>query len=221
VDVVLRDNIGFGAGNNLGYATLAGTCKFVLFVNPDVFLGPEVIGRLLSFWSGAGENRIGAATGLLLGYNLELDVPTGRIDSAGIFRTWYGRWYDRHQGRQRSEVELSACRSLPAICGALMLCRREALEDAALPGGHIFDPDFFLYKEDIDLSLRLRARGWLLGFDPEAESYHCRGWQAREAMPQRSRLLSARNELRICRRNRDPRMLFSFLKYAYVKLLQR
>jgi N-acetylglucosaminyl-diphospho-decaprenol L-rhamnosyltransferase len=94
----------------------------------------------------------------------------------------------------------------------------EALRQAALPGGNIFDPSFFMYKEDIDLSLRLRARGWRLGFDPGAESYHCRGWLGRRHMPKKFRVMSARNEIRICLRHRDPRLVFHLLKYAYVRL---
>jgi N-acetylglucosaminyl-diphospho-decaprenol L-rhamnosyltransferase len=221
VDVVREANIGYGAGNNLGFKMLEDDCQYILFLNPDVFLGRDAIARLLRPLAAGRGNRVAAATGLLLGYDIDHDAPTGRIDSAGIFRTWYGRWYDRGQGRRRREVALGGYQYVPAICGALMLCRREALLDAALPGGDVFDPDFFLYKEDIDLSLRLRARGWRLGFDPEVESFHCRGWQARAAMPPASRLMSARNELKICRRNRDPLILFSLLKYAYVKLLER
>ena len=30
-----------------------------------------------------------------LGYDIKSDQPTGKYDSTGIFRTWYGRWHDR------------------------------------------------------------------------------------------------------------------------------
>ncbi len=220
VDVVTEDNIGFCAGNNLGYRMLKEACKYVLFLNPDVFLSNDVLARLWTTLTSDCGSRIGAATGLLLGYDLDKEVPTGLIDSAGIFRTWYGRWYDRYRGRRLNEVELGTSRDVPAICGALMLCRREALQDAAVPGGHVFDPDFFMYKEDIDLSLRLRARGWRLWFDPDIRSFHCRGWQARSKMPKEFRVMSARNEIRVGLRNRDPRVLFPLIKYVYVKFFE-
>lgn len=215
VDIVLEDNIGFSAGYNLGYKRLQDTCQYVLFLNADVFLSQDALARLLALLTGG--DKIGATTGLLLGYDIDQDIPTGLIDSAGIFRTWYGRWYDRYQGRRLNEVGLGTCRPVPAVCGALMLCRREALQEVALPGGHIFDPDLWMYKEDIDLSLRLRERGWGLVFDPGVQSFHCRGWQPREKMPQRLRLMSARNEIKVCLKNRDPRVLYSLVKYFYVK----
>jgi len=218
VDVALEDNIGFCAGNNLGYRMLQNLCAYVLFLNPDVFLNREALARLLATLTGG--SKIGAVTGLLLGYDLDKDVPTGRIDSAGIFRTWYGRWYDRYQGRRLDQVDPGPCGEVPAITGALMLCRRESLQEVMLPGGNIFDPNFFMYKEDIDLSLRLSRCGWRLVFDPDLVSFHCRGWQARAQMPKTFRLMSAHSEIYLCRKNRDPRILYSLAKYVYVKLFE-
>ena len=49
----------------------------------------------------------------------------------------------------------------PWVSGAAMLLRRSAFEDV---GG--FDPRIFMYGEDVDLSWRLRARGWRLRYLP-------------------------------------------------------
>ena len=63
--------------------------------------------------------------------------------------------------------------------------RREALEDIKLPlssnSDHsqkrfeYLDEDFFMYKEDIDLSWRLRLCGWKCYYYPKAVCYHGRG----------------------------------------------
>ncbi len=37
-----------------------------------------------------------------------------------------------------------------------------------------FDEDFFMYKEDVDLALRLQARGWRAAPVPDARGYHIR-----------------------------------------------
>jgi GT2 family glycosyltransferase len=218
VEVILEENLGFCGASNLGYQMLQGAADYVLFLNPDVFLGPETLALLVARLR-AGE-RTGAASCLLLGYDITLGEPTGRIDSAGVFRTWYGRWYDRFQGRRLQDVDPGPCREVPALTGALLLCRRQALQEVLLPGGNVFDPGFFMYKEDIDLCLRLRRRGWRLALDPEARSFHCRGWQDRAAMPKRFRLMSALNEIRVCRKNGDPRILYSLAKYLYVRLFE-
>ncbi|MCX7779141.1 MAG: glycosyltransferase family 2 protein [Patescibacteria group bacterium] len=40
--------------------------------------------------------------------------------------------------------------------------------------GEYFDEDFFSYKEDVDLSWRLRLRGWKIFYYPQAIAYHYR-----------------------------------------------
>ena len=47
---------------------------------------------------------------------------------------------------------------VPALCAAAMLCRRDALLDLDDASG-IFDESFFVFKDDLDLSVRLRKRG--------------------------------------------------------------
>ncbi len=46
-----------------------------------------------------------------------------------------------------------------------------ALDQAGPAAGQVFDPDFFLYKEDIELSLRLRKKGWRIVYHPGAISW--------------------------------------------------
>ena len=210
-----NSNDGFCGGNNIGY-TLNGAYKYVLFLNPDAYLEREFIEKAIQWMERADNLRIGALTGTLLGFDLQQCRPTGRIDSTGIFQTWYGKWYDRRQGSawtgNHSGIESE---NVPAICGALMFCRAKALEDVKLANGDIFDSRFFMYKEDIDLSLRLRRKGWRLEYVPQLLSYHCRGWKSRREMPARSKYLSARNELRVCFRHRTIGLPYSLLKYAY------
>ena len=56
------------------------------------------------------------------------------------------------------------------VCGACMLCRRGALEDAGL-----MDENFFMYKEDVDLCIGVRRRGWAVRYTPAASILHYRG----------------------------------------------
>jgi N-acetylglucosaminyl-diphospho-decaprenol L-rhamnosyltransferase len=214
-------NVGFCGGNNIGYR-LARAHTFVLFLNPDAFLTPSFIEHALARISKPGNHAVGALTGTLLGFDVRHQRPTGRIDSTGVFQTWYGRWYDRGQGMNWSSQSKSAePEDVPAICGALMLCRTQALEDAALRPEEVFDPAFFMYKEDIDLSLRLRRKGWRLLYEPALLCYHGRGWQKRRAMSHHARYLSAKNELRLSARNAPIGLPYSLAKYAFVASIER
>ena len=50
------------------------------------------------------------------------------------------------------------------------MVRRQALEEVGL-----FDEKFFLYFEDIDLCLRMKAKGWKLIYLPQVKVYHQEG----------------------------------------------
>lgn len=216
----LPRNEGFCQANNIAYSAARG-CSYVLFLNPDAFLSECFLEDALARFECPESGSVGCLTGTLLGFDVEHGRPTGRIDSIGIFQKWYGRWYDRGHGAQASSIALSGTVEVPAACGALMLCRVRALEEASLRPGAVFDPGFFMYKEDIDLSLRLRAKGWRIVYAPELLCHHGRGWQGRDVAPYRARYLSVRNELRICLRHRPRGLPYSLAKLVYVVAFER
>jgi GT2 family glycosyltransferase len=98
-----------------------------------------------------------------------------------------------------------------------MACRLEALP--AVATGQVFDEDFFLYKEDIELSLRLRKNGWKLLYEPKVRAFHCRGWGGRRReVPLALRLAAARSEVLLYRKHPSPYMLWAVGKYLLVRL---
>lgn len=218
--VRLPRNEGFCQANNVAYAT-ARRCRYVLFLNPDAFLSERFLEGALAILERPESASVGCLTGTLLGFDVERGLPTGLVDSTGILQKWYGRWYDRRRGMPAGSAAGNEAVELPAACGALMLCRTQALEEAALRPGVVFDPRFFMYKEDIDLSLRLRARGWRIVLAPELLCHHGRGWQGRGAATYRARYLSVRNELRVCRRHRMRGLPYSLAKFLYVVAIER
>ncbi|OQX20305.1 MAG: hypothetical protein BWK76_01645 [Desulfobulbaceae bacterium A2] len=211
--IILRENIGFARANNLACALLAPEIEQVLFLNPDAFPAPDFLAAAAALL--AAEPKAGAVSGKLLGFDAGTGQPTGLIDSSGVTRLWYGRWIDRGQGEPEGG-RYSRMQEMPALCGACFCCRRSALEEVRLPGGHVFDPAFFLYKEDIELSLRLRRRGWRLLYDPVLRAWHCRGWQGR-TMSLPLRRMAAVNEIRLYLRHPSPYMLWALAKYLLVR----
>lgn len=217
--VLCPENIGFCQGNNRGYKEVDPSCDYVLLLNPDAFLTNRFLKEGIDYLKKRSNHDVGVVTGMLLGYDRQVDQPTGEYDSTGVFRTWFGRWYDRGQGSKYPHTLYQKEEAVPAVCGALMFCRKKALDEVLLDGEDIFDPAFYMYKEDIDLSLRLRRGGWKLSYVPSLVAYHCRGWKKeRRSVPKVFRLMSARNEMRLYARTGSPYILYSALKYAAVKL---
>ncbi len=207
----LKENIGFAKANNLGFEKILSNTRFVLFVNPDLFLPPDFVSKALTICD--NDSAIGIVSGKLFGYDLKHDKPSGRIDSTGILRKWYGRWYDRGQGETDTQ-QYDRPESMPALCGALLFCRYQALHSLA---GSVFDPDFFLYKEDIELSLRMRKFGWKLLYHPELSAYHCRGWNNERAeMAYKLRKIAAQSEILLYKKHPSPYILWALFKYFLV-----
>lgn len=209
---ILARNAGFCEGNNEGFKEL--DTDYVLFLNPDAFLSSTFVEEAVQFMKQNPD--AGAITGKILGYCLR-EGPTGLYDTTGVFHTWFGKWYDRGQGvKVESHLYLQA-EEIPAICGAVMFCRSRALIQVS-KDNQVFDARFFMYKEDIDLSLRIRRKGWVLYYVPRLHAYHCRGWTDRKVMAKKLRLYSARNEIRINKR-KPHHLAYSLTKYLAVRLL--
>jgi GT2 family glycosyltransferase len=203
-------NLGFCAGNNVGYRLMAAH-PFVLFLNPDAFVSPAFIERALVAFE--RDVRMGALGPKLLTVDARTLTPTGNIDSTGIFQTSYGRWFDRGRGQADDGRYDGAAVDVPALCGAALFCRRAALAEVA-PDGAVFDESFFMYKEDIDLSLRLTRAGWRVVFDPALTVQHVRGSTAdRRSMPSWARRRSLTNEWRIWRKGYHPASRLPTLGY--------
>ncbi len=213
-EVHLRENIGFAAANNYGVGCVSNDSRYILFINPDVILKPDSIERSIA----SLKQRQAAAivSGKLKGYDFSTDSATGLLDSTGIFRTWYGRWYDRGHGCSDTQAHAET-EVVPALCGAFMFCRAEALT-AELP--EVFDESFFMYKEDIDLCLRLREKGWQMLYQPAVEAFHGRGWSPnRGETDYRTRCMASRNEVLLNVKHRSPYLVWAVLKYLLVRLL--
>ncbi|MFA6096730.1 MAG: glycosyltransferase family 2 protein [Candidatus Paceibacterota bacterium] len=91
-------------------------------------------------------------------------------------------------------------------------CRqgRDRQASYKLSGYEFFDEDFFMYKEDVDLSWRLRLYGWKAVYDPRAVAYHGRG--SGDSM--------ATNYISIIRERRKINARAKFLSFKHQRLMQ-
>jgi len=170
------ENRGFAAAANQAIRIASG--DYVALCNPDAFLTPEYLARIVEAFERAAE-KFGAATGKLLrakGYEI---VPTEEIDSLGIRMTRSGRHFDITENRElRTENEPFG------VSGAAAVYRKSFIIDITI-NNEYFDEDFFAYREDADVAWRGRLFGWRAMLVPEAIAYH-----VRSVTPERRRSLS-------------------------------
>jgi len=140
-------NLGFGAACNQALACAQG--EFVFLLNPDARLDPEYLERLLQAM--LQRETCAAACGKLID-------GQGSIESAGQILQRNRQVHNRGAG-QRDSAVFGEDVSIFGVSAAAALYRRSALEKVSVQG-RVFDPCFFLYYEDSDLSWRLRLVGW-------------------------------------------------------------
>jgi len=220
----LNRNAGFSAANNAAIdLALKEGVDFFLFINPDVLLPEGWLDSMKSYLADASLKDAGVFTVPLLGYDFDKDAPTGLVDSLGIYPVWYGRWYDRGAGKPVENFELGvAPYDLPAACGALMVIPADVVRSLLSQDGYVFNEHYFMYKEDIELSVRIRRLNKRVIMLPNLPVYHCRGWaDKRGETPFWARELSSRNELKMHLRYFWRYLPYSMLKYTYVISLER
>ena len=148
----------FGANQGLGLA-LSRRAEYVFLLNNDAQVAPGSLERLTGFM--ADQPRAGACQPLLV-----FQSAPETIASAGGGLSGAGKAWDLDRGtrvdpaRQEPEAVL-------AVSGGAMFLRAQALRRTGL----FFSP-FKMYFEDMDLSLRLRERGWTTHLVPQARVVH-------------------------------------------------
>jgi len=217
IEIVYAGNdVGFCVGSNVGWR-LVKDLSYCMFLNPDAFLAPDFIERAIAYME--SEPTVGMVAPSLVRYDIQSHQPLDTIDTTAVVRNWYGNFVERDCGLPVNELEkYKDPNDIPWLCAAVAFARREALEDVVEHGSQIFDESFFMYKDDTDLSWRVRRAGWRIVHHPGLFGYHCRGWKKRSAFSRRLRLMSARNEVTTCIKNRSPFVLLSLAKYAAVGL---
>jgi len=177
-----RENRGFAGGANAGIAATSG--RYVLTLNPDCRLAPDFCAVLADRLDRPDAGDAGSASGKIYRAQGPDLAPTGILDSTGIVFTPSGRHFDRDSGIA-DPGDAGRFREIAGVTGAAGFYRRAALDAVRISTGW-FDEDFFLYREDADLALRLRAAGWRSLYVPEAVA-----WHRRLNLPDRRREMTA------------------------------
>lgn len=152
--VSLERNIGFAAGANRGAQVAHG--DLLVLLNPDVVVEPGWADAITAPYGG----RWGAWMGLvLLDGGQEINTSGGVLHFTGF--GWAGQVGQPVSAAPREPTEVAF------LSGACLAIPRAAWRAT---GG--FAEHFFMYCEDVDLSLKLRLSGEVLAVIPDARVQH-------------------------------------------------
>jgi N-acetylglucosaminyl-diphospho-decaprenol L-rhamnosyltransferase len=166
--VVAERNLGYGAGMNR-LATDAGG-DWLLICNPDIRFRRGSLAELLA---AAHRHPRAALVGPQVRGSDDVRYPSARRFPSlrtGAGHVLFGRIWPSNPWTQRYHFLVGTAAPEQAVdwlSGACLLVRREAFDAV---GG--FDEGFFMYFEDVDLAMRLRAAGWGAVYAPDAVIEH-------------------------------------------------
>ena len=201
--IALNENRGFSTAVNQGIK--ASQAPYVVLLNNDTLARPEWLENLVRAMDKNPEASSGASRMLLY-------EPPHRIDSAGdgfSFRS--GGGFNIGAG-EPAESHLEPAWVFGACAGAAIY-RRQLFEDIGL-----FDEDFFLVFEDVDLSLRAQMAGHRCLYVPEAVVHHHRG--ASTTPSEQVRLRSWRNHIWVAGKSLPPVLLIIWAGLLTVRLFR-
>jgi hypothetical protein len=160
------ENFGYAEGYNRSLCFVNPKAEYLFFLNPDVVVDENCLKHLVSI--AETDNSIGAVQSKLM----QLTKPT-IIDSLGGEVDNLGFSYLKNNGLKDKE-NYSLFEEIFYADGAAFLIKKKTIDEVKM-GSQLFDSSFVFYCEDLDLSWRLRMKGYKLVVSNLALSFHARG----------------------------------------------
>lgn len=165
-------NEGYAIGNNIGAARARG--EYLLLLNSDTEMAPGVLAALAGFLDEHPQHAACAP---------RMNHPDGRpqlsckrfptLMTAVFFDTVFDRWFPNNKTIPRyfmQEFDHTTSRDVDQPPAAALMVRRESWERL---GG--FDPELWLFFNDVDLCRRLAAEGRKIAYVAEVAILHHEG----------------------------------------------
>ncbi len=167
-------NLGFGRASNLAFAE--SQADYFLLLNPDARIAVDEV--LLLTQEMERNPKLGAVSPKIYwneARTFVLPAPFAQTPWHSValalltHSTRLARWA-AHRALQQASTQMASTDAFEVdfLAGAVMLLRRSAM----LTAGGLFDPDYFMFFEDSDLSLRLRRAGYALAMLPQVGAVH-------------------------------------------------
>jgi len=185
-----RQNLGFGRTNNLALALTE--ADHVLFLNSDAFVKPSSIYRMVRSWKSSKNfkptsvlarmkgklDNLGIVSAHLYNPDLTPQKQGGALPSLWNLFTWITFLDDlplfhrisasyQHHASQMSWLNRQKLVKVGWVGGTAMMIARPCLQEI---GG--FDPNIFMYGEDVELCWRATKRHWDVGLVDAGKVIH-------------------------------------------------
>jgi len=156
--ICLQQNIGFARANNLALNNAKG--KYILFLNPDTLIPPHVLKDAVQYLK--LHPKVGAVGVQMMDGDGQF-LPESKRDHPSLLGSLFkltggAKLFPRSaffNSYALGHLDKNQVHAVPVLAGAFMMMPAELTNKI---GG--FDESFFMYGEDIDLSLRVLQQGF-------------------------------------------------------------
>ena len=144
-----KKNLGFSVGNNIGVTKANG--EYLCILNPDTVVAEDIFVRILSF--AETQKKMGIIGCKMIDGNGKFlpeskrQIPTPLVSLKKILGFSNSYYANQIEENEKGKVDI--------LAGAFMFLKKNVFE--AVNG---FDQDYFMYGEDIDLSYKIKQKGY-------------------------------------------------------------
>lgn len=172
-------NIGFAAANNQALAQARG--KWLLILNPDTVLFKETAENCLLYLKRNPE--VGVLGCKILNPDLSLQPSCRNLPDLSSQLLILLKVHHFKPGLKplkkyfMADFKYQETREVEQVMGAFLMTKREVIEKAGF-----FDPNFFVWFEEVDFCKRVKKLGYKVIFFPEAKIIHHQGESFKQVM---------------------------------------
>lgn len=190
-----KKNAGFSGGYNQGIRETIKDSEYILISNQDIILEKNFLEEAIKFLE--THSGVGAVTGKLCHWDFEKNKKTAIIDSANGIKMFKNRRAIETGQGEEDQGQYSETKEVFGVTGACSIFNSQALKEIGIELENVIeylDEDFFLYKEDVDLSWRLRLYGWSCFYLARAIAYHDRTVKGGKNLSDLGAILNRKNK---------------------------
>lgn len=199
-------NIGFARGNNIliHKALNDDSVSYVALINSDVVLDKEWSTEIINYIK--HRPKAACVQGITLDY-----YDHGTIDSEYIYIGTNFQSVQFGYGDRFKEA-YSNPRKVFGVNAAAAIYTRQYIDEQ--PNNLLFDEKFYMYLEDMDVSLRAIITGWNNYYIPTARAYHMGSMSAKKLSNTYYINMTFRNQPALLFKNLSFKTIFRFLPKA-------
>jgi Predicted glycosyltransferases len=151
-----KSNSGYAGGNNIGFLHSHG--DYIVIINPDTVAHRDWLKELIRPLENDPDISLTSSKILLYDRRDNINTCANITHYSGL---------DFCKGFREPSARFDKEEEVGAVSGCSFAIRRSVFDQV---GG--FDPDFFMYMEDVDISWRARLAGYTIMLAPSSIIYH-------------------------------------------------